>query len=810
MIKEAITVREAAGRVTDLKVLTERVKSLREDYLSAKPQICAERSRLLTEYWKQSEGVPIAIRRASAFRNILEGIAVVIRDGELLVGSQTRYVRGCSVYPETATGWVVDDLQKARVFSSGDAIEGDISAEDRKAILEDCAYWKDKSLWERTRAICRERWGDRVDDAVECGVWAETLSRQHGRCSVDYARVLSKGLNGIIQEAQDKLNHHQIINTQDLHKQYFWEAAIIACQGLIGFAHRYARLARELAIKESSPGRKRELEEIAAACEWVPANPPRNFREAVQTLWFTHLALQIENNASGYSPGRADQYLYSFYRSDVEDGRLTREQAAELLACLWIKFTEVECLRDFRTRQAAQGNMYQNMTIGGQTSDGRDATNELSYLILEVTRQVKLIQPTISLRYHDGLPDEFLIQAAEVNRDYGGGMPAWFNDKAALVSLTRLGIPLAEARNWAPIGCVERGLSGSSPLTMSYGFLSVAKCLELALYDGRDPKTGKQLGPHTGNPGSFATFEQMYGAFRDQLDYAIQTQVLAFNVGYSMHSDLLQVPYNSALMNDCIDKGKDITEGGGRWLGLVASAPHGMQNTANALVAIKKRVFEDKTMSMGELLGALEADFEGKESLHQSLLTAPKYGNDDDYADEMMDRILNLTVDLAGQHTNPWGEQVVAVWNGITVHYYFGKYLGALPDGRKAGEPTADGSLSAFRGTDTKGPTAVIRSASKIDSLRGLSTLLNLKFHPAALQGRDGLRKLLALVKTYFDLYGHHLQFNLLDRSTLLEAKKHPEKYRDLIVRVAGFSAFFVELAPEVQDEIIARTEHSF
>lgn len=792
----------------EVLAFAERVKRRKDEYLAARARISPERSRLLTEYWKRSEGEPVAVRRARAFAHLVQNISIAIHPGELIVGGQTRYVRGSSLYPEFGSQWIINDLRKPDLVPVGDRVEWAISQEDRQQALEDALYWQDKSLYERALALYRERFGPRMDDALEAGIWWQTLDRPHGRVCVDYERVLKEGLLGVIQEARQRLEKQPLNTYEDHQKCFFWQAAIISCEAVIALAGRYGDLAQETAAVETDPQRRAELEEIASTCRRVPANPARSFREALQSFWFCHLAMLIENCATGFSPGRIDQYFYPFYRNDLEAGKLGRSQAAELLGCLWVKFTEIDIFRSVQAREGAQGSMFQNAAIGGVTRDGRDATNELSHLILDVVRQVRLTQPSVSLRYHDDLTDELLNRAAATNRDFGGGIPAWFNDKAAVVSLCQMGVPLEEARDWVPIGCVERGISRGTALTANYGFISVAKALELALNDGVDPRLGRRVSPATGDPSRMASFDDFYQAFVRQWAYCVDTVVAGQNAGYSLHPELGQVPFCSSLMDGCLEKGRDITQGGARWGNMVALLPHGYQTAANSLAALKKVVFEERALTLDEVRAALEADFMGKEDVQRLLLSAPKYGNDDDYADSIMNDLFQRTHALAGSYTNTWGEQVAVAWMGITIHYYFGKFLGATPDGRKAGEPTADGSLSPFRGTDKQGPTAILNSAAKVDALRGMATLLNLKFHPAVFKSGDGLRKLLSLVKTYFDRYGYHLQFNIVDRATLLAAKARPEQYRDLIVRVAGFSAYFVELAPEVQDEIIARTEH--
>ncbi|HLE81115.1 MAG TPA: pyruvate formate lyase family protein, partial [Dehalococcoidia bacterium] len=528
-----------------------------------------------------------------------------------------------------------------------------------------------------------------------------------------------------------------------------------------------------------------------------------------QAFWFAHLAVQLENNSAGYSPGRVDQYTYPFYEKDLKEGRMTRDEAGELLGCLWVKFVEMERFRSASYTQLSQ-SMFQNITIGGETADGRDATNDLSYLILEVTEQMRLPQPTLSLRYFDGLSEKFLLRALEVCRDWGAGMPAWFNDKAALAILPHYGVPLREARNFVAIGCVEMGIPGGSPLLLGSGFLSLAKTLELTLNNGRDPRTGKQVGPATGDPRTFSTYEELYEGFKQQLVYFLDLMNDSYNMAYALHPDVVPVPFLSTLMDDCIERGEDITQGGCRYNGLVCWFPREMIDTANSLAAVKKRVFEDKAVTMDRLLDALAADFQDNEEIHKLLSSAPTYGNDDDYADSMANGLFQLCKELGEQRKNVYGEKLATGFLGITAHYYFGKATGATPNGRRAYTPFTDGSLSAYPGSDTHGPTAVVMSATKVDWAPALCTLFNLKFHPASLKGREGLRNLLSLVKTYFDLYGWHLQFNVLNRETLLAARKNPEQYRDLVVRIAGFSMFWVDLAPDVQDEIIARTEHSF
>jgi len=786
--------------------ISDRLFKAKDRYLKATPYIASERSHILTEYWKGSEGEPITIRRAKAFHKILDQIPISIRDGELIVGCQTKYIRGGYLYPEFNAEWQ-DEL---RLLPTRESSKFAIEPEDLRIILEDVKYWEGKSMQDHAYPLWRERWGDLVEKGMEARLTIDIRAVPQGRQAVDYPKVLKKGLKGIIEEAEIKYEKSPEDSYEDVKKKFFWNSVIIACQAVINFAHRYAKLAQEMANKERNATRKKELERITEICQWVPMNPARNFYEALQSFWLVHLALEIENNSWGYSPGRFDQYMYPYYKKDMEEGILTQEEAFELLGCLWIKFSEMELVQNIANAHITQGSLYQNITIGGQTEDGRDATNALSYLILDVTKALKLPQPTISVRYFNGLKEEFLLKAAELNST-GGGMPAWFNDNYAMVTLPYYGIPLREARNYAPIGCVEMGIPTSSALLLGTGFVSLPKCLELTLYDGIDPFTGHKLGPSTGNPEKFKDFNELFEAFKKQVDFATEWIVDASIKSLdALAPDFVPTPFNSALMNDCIELGKDITQGGVRYRNFFACFAIGFITTANSLTAMKKVVFEDKKIKMGELLDALKENFEGKEEIRQILMEAPKYGNDDDYADDMARKLFRFTNETIAKHKNPWGDPLAPAYLGITAHYFHGATVGATPDGRKAYTPFADGSLSAYPGTDKNGPTAVIKSATKADTIPALCTLFNLKFHPLALKGRESLRKLLALIKTYFDLYGWHIQFNVVDRQTLLEAKKNPDNYRDLLVRVAGFSVYFVELAPSVQDEIISRTEHSF
>ena len=795
---------DSSATNTKIRIST-RVSKLREAFLSATPYVCGERSHLFTEYWRHSEAEPIAIRRAKAFNHVLRNKKIALYDGEFIVGNQTKYRRGGSLYPEFCTDWIEEELE---LLSTREASKFEISDEDRDMILDDLHYWKGRTVKDALLPLWRERWGNLIEEGIKTRMSFNFDSpAPHGRQVVNFPKVLHQGLLGIIDEARERMADHLVLSNEDLHKKYFWEATIISCNAVIALAQRYAALAKEKALEEGNPTRRQELEEIAKNCKQVPAHPATTFHQALQSIWFTHLAVEIENNSWGYSPGRFDQYLYPFYKRDVEEGRITREEAKVLLGCMWIKFAEIELLHHGATAKLCQGSVYQNVTIGGQTEDGEDATNELSYLILEVEKEIKLSQPTLSLRYFEGLKDDFLLKCAEVIRS-GGGKPSIFCDKYALSTLSHYGIPLKEARTYTPTGCVEISIPYSSTLFFG-GFLSVPKCLEMALNNGKDPLTRVQLGPEAGNPLSFKDYNELLKAFETQLKVSAEWVINTMNTFYTPYPDLVPTPFNSALINDCIKVGKDINEGGPRYTKLLATFPIGMVTAGNSLTALKKLVFEDKVISMEEVLEALRVNFEGKQELHKTLLNAPKYGNDDDYADGVVREVFQIVREAVYPHyTNSWGDPVAFAYLGVTAHYFHGQTTGATPDGRMARTPYADGSLSAYPGTDCKGPTAVIKSATKIDHTPALATLFNLKFHPSALNDEERIRKFWALVKTYAELGGYHIQFNVVDRETLLDAQRHPENYKDLVVRLAGFSVFFVELSPQVQMEIISRTEH--
>lgn len=805
----ASVVKAVLDRINEVNCLTERVKKRRREFLEGELQVVSTRSRLFTESWKETEGEPVAVRRAKGLQKLAEGLPVVIRQGELIVGSWGESVRTAWAFPDWKAGTVLDafaNKAKEKFTIAEDYYRAECERLERDKLLEDAAYWKDRCPWEHSRKAFRALWGSRIDDyegdrlvaspfGVPVAVWNPSES---------YRMLLQKGLNGIISEVKERLNRVAHFDWETAHKAGVWQAMIIACQALITYAGRHAELARQLARREADEQRKRELERIADICDWVPANPARSFHEALQSLQFVRLGLEMETGMPSPGLGRLDQILYPFWEKDLREGRISRQEAAELLACVWVKLNESTGFNAGAHAEMQQQSNAATVVVGGVDEDGRDATNELSYLILEVDKQMNLPLPNTTVRYHESLPEELLIKAIQLNRAVGG-KPQLVNDKIAILNLSQWGVPLAEARDWAILGCNSIDPSKDPPVAA--GSLNLAKVLELTLNNGIDPRTGKQLGMATGDPREFTSFQELYEALKKQHSFVTEALCNAVNVHYRVVAETYAIPFHSALSRSAIEKGLDCCEGGKRYPQLEGFVDLiGRVNVADSLASIKKLVFEDKAIGMAELLEALAVNFEGKEKLRALLLAAPKYGNDDDYVDQIAVDVFKWTRDILGQKLNVWGYPYQPFGLGQTRPHFLGKVVGALPDGRQAYEPLADGAVSPMRGMDHKGPTAALNSVAKLDLAGHRSTILNQKFFRSAVVDRDGIKKLLALIKTYFDRYGYHIQFNCLDLQTLLDAKKHPEKYRDLMVRVGGFSAYFVDLSAEVQDEIIART----
>jgi len=782
---------------------TPRVERIKERFLAITPEICVERAKLITESYKETEAEPIHLRRAKALEKILSKMTIFIQEDELIVGNQATKPRASLITPEFSCKWLEAELDRLEK-RSGDVFL--ISEDKKKTLRELFPYWDGKTTNERAAALMTAE----AKDAQAAGVFTvgNYFFNGVGHISVDYAKVLAKGLNGIIAEAEAETAKLDVADPEQLKKMHFLRAVVIANKAVIRFAERFAEEAERLAPKEKNPERKAELQEIARICRKVPAQPAETFWEALQSFWFVQLAIQIESNGRSISPMRFDQYMYPYYKASKD--HMTVEKAQELLDLLWIKFTEINKVRDEGSTKAFGGYpMFQNLIVGGQTRDGEDATNELSFMCLQATANTRLYQPSISIRVHEDTPDSLYMKALEVSR-IGLGMPAYYSDRVIIPALLSRGLTRADARDYGIIGCVEPQVGGKTEGWHDAAFFNMAKVLEVALNDGVDPATGKQLGPKTGDLTSFESFDDVMAAYRKQMEYFVKLLVISDNAVDIAHGERAPLPFLSSMADDCIAKGKSLQEGGAHY-NFTGPQGVGVGNVGDSLAAIKKLVFEDKAVRLAELKEALRTNFEGKEDLRQMLINrAPKYGNDEEYADEIARQGALIYCKEVEKYTNPRGGQFQPGLYPVSANVPLGTVVGATPDGRKAGTPLADG-VSPVSGRDNAGPTASVKSVTKLDHMIASNgTLLNQKFHPSALKDERGLRNLMAVTETLFKGGGLHVQYNVVSRETLLDAQKHPEKYRGLVVRVAGYSAFFTALDKALQDDIMARTEQVF
>jgi len=782
-------------------MVSSRIDSLIRILHSAKPEIRPERALHATESYIESEGLPIEIRRAKMLEKVLTEAPVKIREGELIVGCKTPRPLGSPLYPEVACDWIIKEID-----TIGERKEAPFTVSEKtKNLLKKKVfqYWKGRQVYNRIMEAVPKEVKDTIDEGVFFHYY---LNRTIGHITVNYEKVIRKGLNQIKREIEEELANVDFEQRECFKKMNLLKAMLIVSDATVKFAKRYADEARRLAKLEVRPNRRVELERIGEVCDHVPANPARTFHEALQSFWFTHLILNLETNSYAISPGRFDQYMYPYYQRDCGDGRLSKEDAKELLECLWVKFNELTVAKEGGTAKASITYAdFQNLNLGGQTPEGLDATNELSYLCLDVAAELRLIQPQLSVLISSKTPHAFLMKACEVIR-MGFGMPAVFNDDEKTMSMLDKGKTLEDARMGSINGCVEPCVQGKENMASS-GYLNLAKCLELVLNDGVNPLSRKQIGPRTGDPTQFKSFNDLMEAFRRQVEHFVNVKVMYDSVARRVYAEFCPVPFTSMLIDGCIEKGRDYHDGGALYnLPMICGV--GTGTTADSLAAIKKLVLEDKLCSMAELLEALRSNFNGREKLKQMLMNrAPKYGNDDDYVDFLAREIVDLFCRELRRHRNSEGVPYAANMIPTTTHIYFGELTGATPDGRKAREPLSEG-VSPVQGKDVKGPTAVVKSISKLNHVKCSGTLLNMKFHPSALAGADGLEKFSKLIRAYFDLGGHHMQFNVISGDTLRNAQKHPERYQNLVIRVAGYSDYFVRLSRELQDEIISRTEH--
>lgn len=779
-----------------------RAERIKERFMAITPEICVERAQLITDSYKETEAEPIYIRRAKALEKILTEMTIFIQDDELIVGNHCTKPRSSPVFPEFSCKWLEEELDRLEK-RTGDVFL--ISEDKKKALRELFPYWNGKTSNERAAALMTEE----AKEAQGYGVFTvgNYFFNGVGHISVDYARGLAKGLEGVIAQAEAEMAGLDITDPDQLNKMHFLRAVIMSNKAVIRFAERFAEEADRLAAGEKNAKRKTELKEIARICRKVPAKPAETFWEAIQSFWFVQLAIQIESNGHSISPMRFDQYMYPYLKADAD---ITVEKAQELLDLLWIKFTEINKVRDEGSTKAFGGYpMFQNLIIGGQDQTGKDATNELSYMCLQATANVRLYQPSISIRIHDGTPDSLYMKSIEISR-IGLGMPAYYNDRVIIPGLLSRGLTREDARDYGIIGCVEPQVGGKTEGWHDAAFFNMAKVLELALNDGVDPVSNKQLGPKTGDLTSFKSFDDVMDAYKKQMKHFVQLLIISDNAVDIAHGERAPLPFLSSLADDCIAKGKSLQEGGAHY-NFTGPQGVGVGNVGDSLAAIKKLVFEEKAVSMADLKEAIKNNFEGKEDLRQILLNrAPKFGNDDDYADDIAREGALIYCKEVEKYKNPRNGGFQPGLYPVSANVPLGSMVGATPDGRKAGTPLADG-VSPVSGCDQTGPTAAVKSVAKLDHIIASNgTLLNQKLHPNAMKDEAGMRNLMALTETFFCDGGLHVQYNVVSGKTLMDAQKNPEKHRGLVVRVAGYSAFFTALDTALQNDIIERTEHTF
>ena len=829
---------------------TERIKRLVDHLYAKMPEIEAARAELITESYKMTEGEPVIMRKAKAFAHILKGLPIIIRPEELIVGSTTIAPRGCQTYPEFSYDWLEAEFETVETRSADPFY---ISDETKKRLLEANKYWKGKT----TSELATSYMAPETLRAMEHNFFTtgNYFYNGVGHVNVQYDQVLKLGLKGIKEKAAKEMESCNFGDANYSTKVRFLEAVIISCDAVIMYAKRYAALANEMAEKEGNATRREELRLIARVCENVPENPATSFQEACQSFWFIQQVLQIESSGHSISPGRFDQYMYPYYAKDIENEVITREYAQELIDCIWVKLNDLNKCRDAASAEGFAGySLFQNLIVGGQTPEGKDATNDLSFMCIDASKHVFLPMPSLSIRVWNGSSKELLLRAASLTRT-GIGLPAYYNDEVIIPALINRGISLDDARNYSIIGCVEPQAPGKTDGWHDAAFFNMCRPLEMVFSNGYDQ--GVKASIQTGEVESFQTFEEFFGAYKKQMEYNISLMVNADNAIDLAHAQLCPLPFESCLVDDCMKRGMSAQEGGAIY-NFTGPQGFGIANVADSLYTIKKLVYDEKRITIGELKKALEMNYgQGfdmitakeialqvgraldaagqpvtedvisatiekvlnmelpaeEKNRYQEILDMidelPKFGNDIDEVDEIArEAAYTYTKPLEG-YMNPRGGMYQAGLYPVSANVPLGAQTGATPDGRLAHTPVADG-VSPSSGKDIYGPTAACNSVAKLDhGIASNGTLFNMKMHPTAMAGDKGLESFIALIRGYFDQKGMHMQFNVVDRETLLDAQKHPEKYSGLVVRVAGYSALFTTLSKSLQDDIIRRTEQA-
>ena len=784
--------------------MTERVARLRQCSLDTRPWLSLERAALLTEFYLEgTPAVSVPVQRARALEFLMERKTIYIGPEELIVGERGPGPKGTPSYPELCC----HSMEDLEILDTREKISYRVDEEARRVQRDEVIpYWRGRSMRDRIFAEMTPAW----KDCYEAGIYTEFMEQRAPGHTVLGGVIYQKGLLDLQGEIEAALSRLDFLNDPDAwDKQQELRAMHVAAGAVMRFAERHADLAARMAAAERRAGRRAELERVAAVCRRVPARAPRNFHEALQAYWFVHLGVITELNTwDSFSPGRLDQHLAPFYNAGVADGSLTRDAARELLECFWVKFNNQPAPPKVGVTAAESGTYtdFCNINTGGLKPDGSDGTSEVTYLILDVIDEMRLLQPSSNLQLSRKNPDRFLKRGLEIVRK-GWGQPSIFNADMVVEELLRQGKSLEDARCGGISGCVETGAFGREAYILT-GYFNTAKVLEITLNNGFDPRTKKRIGIETGDPRRFGSYHELFAAFRKQLQHFVEIKVRGNNVIERMYAEQMPAPFLSTLVEGCIANGRDYNAGGPRYntTYIMGTAPG---SVTDCLSAIRYHVFDKKTVAMGALLEALAQNFEGAEDLRLRLWNkTPKYGNDDEYADGILASVFDAFYDEINGRRNTKGGFYRVNYLSTTCHVYFGSVTGATPDGRKAWEPLSDG-ISPSQGADRRGPTAVIRSAARLDHARTGGTLLNQKFTPSLVAGEEGLDKLAQLVRSYFRLDGHHIQFNVVTAETLREAQREPEKHRDLIVRVAGYSDYFCDLTPALQNEIIARTEQA-
>ena len=828
-----------------------RIQKLVDALYEHMPVIESARAKLITESYKETEGEPIITRRAKAFAHILHNIPIIIRDNELIVGSSTIAPRGCQTFPEFSYEWLEAELDTVATRTA-DPFE---IAEETKAELKEAdKYWKGKT----TSELATSYMAPEAIKAIEHNIFTpgNYFYNGVGHVTVKYWEVLETGFEGIMEKAQKELDGCSVGDGNYARKSHFLEAVILSCKAVIDYAGRYAKLAQEMAAQTSDPVRKQELFVIAENCSRVPAKGAQNFYEACQSFWFVQQLLQMESSGHSISPGRFDQYMYPYYKKDMEAGTITREFAQELMDCIWVKLNDLNKCRDAASAEGFAGySLFQNLIAGGQNKEGEDVTNDLSVMCIQASMHVHLPAPSLSVRVWNGSPHEFLIKAAELTRT-GIGLPAYYNDEVIIPALQNRGLSLEDAREYNIIGCVEPQKAGKTEGWHDAAFFNMCRPLELVFSNGMDK--GEMVGIPTGDVTQMKTFDEFFDAYKKQMEYCISLLVNADNAIDVAHAERCPLPFLSCMIDDCLKEGKSVQEGGAVY-NFTGPQGFGIANMADGLFAIRKLVYEDKKVSMKELKEALAWNYDkgldaqsagdmtemimkamqkagrnvdastaeglmktfmgmkpGEQKtqrfkeIHDMIDEVPKFGNDIPEVDYFAREVAYTYSKPLQKYNNPRGGKFQAGLYPVSANVPLGGQTGATPDGRYAHTPVADG-VSPSAGKDVKGPTAAATSVSRLDHfIVSNGTLFNQKFHPSALSGREGLEKFVALIRGSFDQKGMHMQFNVVDRQTLLDAQEHPEKYKHLVVRVAGYSALFTTLSRSLQDDIIRRTEQGF